>query len=227
MSARMHAVHHGGQVQRRLFVRHDEVKLQCTVCCRAWTNCCLTAGKMQHGLCTHAVTATSLAQQEAQCEFCHACKPLDNNHTDNMARYSCGTNQVLKHKEELIVFPDHFLQLDHTGVVQLTEGLDLSQRHAFFPAEELAFHFFDGHLYCQRGSNFALHSFQQHNTCKANLWVVHLHVNLHSLTGSLVCMLTAFHTLPYVPSPSCLVTLYLGSANQSQRCEVAQFALCT
>ena len=55
---------------------------------------------------------------------------------------------------------------------------------------------------------------------------VHLQVNPHSLTGSLVCMLTAFHTLPYVPSPSCLVTLYLGSANQSQRCEIAKFASC-
>ena len=32
---------------------------------------------------------------------------------------------------------------------------------------------------------------------------------LHMLTGSLVCMLVAFHTLPYVPSPSCFVTLYL------------------
>ena len=69
---------------------------------------------------------------------------------------SYETNQVLKHKEKLIIFPNHFLQLDHTGVVQLTEGLDLSQRHAFFPAEEFAFHLFDSHLYCQRGSDFAL-----------------------------------------------------------------------
>lgn len=30
-----------------------------------------------------------------------------------------------------------------------------------------------------------------------------------ALTGSLVPMFTAFHTLPYVPSPSCFVTLYL------------------
>ena len=32
-----------------------------------------------------------------------------------------------------------------------------------------------------------------------------------ALTGSLVPMFTAFHTLPYVPSPSCFVTLYLTS----------------
>lgn len=30
-----------------------------------------------------------------------------------------------------------------------------------------------------------------------------------SLTGSLVCMFTAFQTQPYVPSPICFVTLYL------------------
>ncbi len=28
-------------------------------------------------------------------------------------------------------------------------------------------------------------------------------------TTSLVCLLVAFQTLPYVPSPSCLMTLYL------------------
>jgi hypothetical protein len=29
------------------------------------------------------------------------------------------------------------------------------------------------------------------------------------LTTSFVCLLMAFHTLPYVPSPSCFTTLYL------------------
>ena len=42
---------------------------------------------MEHRLCTHAVTAATLAQQEVLYELCHACKPLDNNHSDNnMAR---------------------------------------------------------------------------------------------------------------------------------------------
>ena len=34
-----------------------------------------TTGRMQHGLCIHAVTAAMLARQEAACEFFHDCKP--------------------------------------------------------------------------------------------------------------------------------------------------------
>lgn len=37
------------------------------------------------------------------------------------------------------------------------------------------------------------------------------------LTTSLVCLLIAFQTLPYVPSPSCFTTLYL-SAEHLQAC---------
>lgn len=37
----------------------------------------------------------------------------------------------------------------------------------------------------------------------------------HTLTTSLLCLLTAFHTVPYVPSPSCLTTLYLQAVHSS------------
>lgn len=58
----------------------------------------------------------------------------------------CGTDQVLKDKEQLIILPDHLLQLDHTGVVQLAERLDFPQGHTFLPTEELALHFLDRYL---------------------------------------------------------------------------------
>jgi hypothetical protein len=41
------------------------------------------------------------------------------------------------------------------------------------------------------------------------------------LTTSFVCLLMAFHTLPYVPSPSCLTTLYLQGDGRMCWCPVA------
>lgn len=38
------------------------------------------------------------------------------------------------------------------------------------------------------------------------------------LTTSLLCRFMAFHTVPYVPSPSCLTTLYLHMASSCNCC---------
>ena len=54
---------------------------------------------------------------------------------------------VLKHKVEVVVNPDYFLKLDYLCVVQLAQGLDLTQRHALFPRVEFFLHLLDSHLF--------------------------------------------------------------------------------
>lgn len=92
------------------------------------------------------------------------------------------THQVLKDKEELIVFPDHLLKLHHTRVIQLTEGLDLAQRHALVPAEKLALHLLDGYLNDFHATDRALHlPYEMHRQkyvqYKDTHWVLGLHID--------------------------------------------------
>ena len=44
----------------------------------------------------------------------------------------------LKHKEQLVVFSNHLLQLDYIRVVELLQRFHFAQLHALLPSEELA-----------------------------------------------------------------------------------------
>ena len=53
---------------------------------------------------------------------------------------------VFKHEVEVVVDPDHLLELDDLLVVEFAEGLDLAEGHALLPRVELLLHLLDGYL---------------------------------------------------------------------------------
>lgn len=53
----------------------------------------------------------------------------------------------LEDKVQVVVNPNHLFEFDDLGMIQLSEGLYLSERHALLPRVELLFHFFDGDLF--------------------------------------------------------------------------------
>jgi hypothetical protein len=54
---------------------------------------------------------------------------------------------IFKNKVEVIVDSDDFLQFHNLRVVQLAQGLYLSECHALFPRVKLLLHFLDGYLF--------------------------------------------------------------------------------
>jgi hypothetical protein len=58
----------------------------------------------------------------------------------------CASHHEVENEEELVILSNNLLKLDDTGVVELSQRLDLSQAHALIPGRELLFHLLDGNL---------------------------------------------------------------------------------
>jgi len=65
--------------------------------------------------------------------------------------------QVLKHEEQLVILPDHLLQLHDAGVAQLAQRAHLAQGHALLPRVELLLHALDGHHLARLPVDGAVH----------------------------------------------------------------------
>ena len=52
-----------------------------------------------------------------------------------------------EHEIQIVVHSDHLLKFDNLRVVELSERLDLSKSHAFFPRVEFLLHLFDSNFF--------------------------------------------------------------------------------